>query len=50
MMDPCDPKHVGSNFKYFIIILILSTNYIFVNLFDNKVFLSSLMHGTNMKI
>ena len=25
-------------FKYFIIVLILSTNYIFVNLLDNKVF------------
>ena len=25
-------------FKYFIIILIVSTNYIFVHLFDNKVF------------
>ena len=36
-------------FKYFIIILIVSTNYIFVHLLDNKVFESSLMHGTNMK-
>ena len=25
-------------------------NYIFVHLLDNKVFYSSLMHGTNMKI
>jgi len=34
-------KHVGSNsniFKYFVIILIVSTNYIFVHLLDNKVF------------
>jgi len=37
-------------FKYFIIILIVSTNYLFVHLLDNKVFQSSLMHGTNMKI
>ena len=27
MMDPLCPKHVGSTFKYFII-LIVSTNYI----------------------
>ena len=27
-----------SIFKYFIIILIVSTNYIFVHLLDNKVF------------
>jgi len=27
-----------NNFKYFIIILIVSTNYIFVHLLDNKVF------------
>ena len=50
---PCDPKHVGAIlniFKYFIIIVILSVNYIFVHLLDNKVFESSLMHGTNMKI
>ena len=26
-----------SNFKYFVIILIVSTNYIFVHLLDNKV-------------
>ena len=38
-----------SIFKYFIIILIVSTNYIFVHLLDSKVFRSSLMHGTNMK-
>jgi len=41
MMDPCDSKHVGAIlniFKYFIIILIVSTNYIFVHLLDNKVF------------
>ena len=31
-------------------ILIVSTNYIFVQLLDNKVFWSSLMHGTNIKI
>jgi hypothetical protein len=30
-------------FKYFIIIIILSTNYMFVHLLDNKVFQSSLM-------
>ena len=38
---PCDPKHVGvilNIFKYFIIILIVSTNYISVHLLDNKVF------------
>ena len=36
-----DPKHVGAIlniFKCFIIILIVSTNYIFVHLLDNKVF------------
>ena len=35
------PKHVAAIlniFKYFIIILIVSTNYIFVHLLDNKVF------------
>jgi len=37
-------------FKYFPIILIESTNYIFVHLLDNQVFLSSLIHGTNMRI
>ena len=34
-------ENVGANlniFKYFIIILIVSTNYIFVHLLDNKVF------------
>jgi len=39
MMD--DPKHVGAFlniFKYFVIILIVSTNYIFVHLLDNEVF------------
>jgi len=49
----CDPKHVGTVLnilKYFIIILIVSTNYIFVHLLDSKVFKSSLMHGTNTKI
>ena len=37
----CDPKYVGAIlniFKYFIIILIVPTNYIFVHLLDNKVF------------
>ena len=37
----CDPKHVGAIlniFKDFIIILIVSTNCIFVHLLDNKVF------------
>jgi len=34
----CDRKIVGANFKYFIIILIVSMNYIFVHLLDNKVF------------
>ena len=36
-----NPKHVGAIlniFKYFIIILNVSTNYIFVHLLDNKVF------------
>jgi hypothetical protein len=36
-----DPKHIGAIlniFKYFIIILIVSTNYIFVHLLDHKVF------------
>ena len=40
-MDPCDPKHVGTIlniFKCFIIILTVSTNYIFVYLLDNNVF------------
>ena len=37
-------------FKYFMIILIVSANYTFVHLSDNKVFWSSLMHGTNLKI
>ena len=36
------PKHVGAILniflKYFIIILFVSTNYIFVHLLDNKVF------------
>jgi len=52
MMDPCDPKHDGAIFnilKYFIIIIIVSTNYIFVHLLDNTVLKSSLTHGTNMK-
>ena len=47
------PKYVGiilNIFKCFIVILIVSTNYIFVHLLDIKVFQSSLMHGTNMKI
>ena len=39
-----------NNFKYFIIILIVSTNYIFVHLLDKEVFQSSLKHGTNLKI
>jgi len=41
MMDPCDPKHVGAilnMFKYFIIILIVFTNFIFVHLLDNNFF------------
>ena len=36
-----DPKHVGATlniFKYFIIILIVFMNYIYVHLLDNKVF------------
>jgi len=40
-MDPLWSETYWSNFKYFkyfIIILIVSTNYIFVNLLDNKVF------------
>jgi len=35
----CDPKYVGAilnSFQYYIIILIVSTNYIFVHLLDNK--------------
>jgi len=39
-----------SNYKYFITILIVSTNYTFVHLLDNKLFYSSLIHGTNMNI
>jgi len=38
---PCDPKHVGAILniiKYFIIILVVSTNYIFMHPLDNKVF------------
>jgi len=31
-------RNMLENFKYFIIILIVSTNYIFVHLLDNKVF------------
>ena len=41
-MDRCDPKHVRAIlniFKCFIIILIVSTIYIFVHLLDNKEFL-----------
>jgi len=41
MMDPLWTEKCWNNFnyfKYFIIILIVSTNYIFVYLFDNKVF------------
>ena len=41
MIVPCDPKHVGAILniiKYVIMILIVSTNYIFVHLLDNKVF------------
>ena len=37
-MDPLCPETCWSNFKYIIIILIISTNYIFVHLLDNKVF------------
>jgi len=40
-LDSCDPKHFGAIlkiFKCFIIIVIVSTNYIFVHLLDNKVF------------
>ena len=37
-MDPLWSDTCWSNFKYFIIILIVSTNYIFVHLLDNKVF------------
>ena len=47
-MDPLCSETCWSNFKYFIIILFVSTNYIFVHLLDIEV--SSLMHGTNMKI
>ena len=49
MMDLLSSETCWSNFKYFIIILIVSTSYIFVYLLDNKVFQSSMMHGTNMK-
>ena len=38
MMDPLWSKICWSNFKYFIIILIVSMNYIFVHLLANKVF------------
>jgi len=38
MMDALLSETCRSNFKYFIIILIVSTNYIFVHLLDNKVF------------
>ena len=31
-------RNMLQHFKYFIIILIVSTNYIFVHLLDNKVF------------
>ena len=51
-MDPLRSETCWSNFKYFnyfTIILIVSTNYVFVHLLDNKVFQSSLIHGTNMK-
>jgi hypothetical protein len=51
-MDPLRSETCWSNFKYFkyfIIILIVSTNYIFVRMLDTKVFESSLMHGTNTK-
>ena len=39
MMDPLRSETCWSNFKYFIIILIVSTNYTFVHLLDNKVVL-----------
>jgi len=37
-MDPLWSETCWDNFKYFIIILIVSTNYIFVHLLDNKLF------------
>ena len=37
-------------FKNFIIILIVSTNYIFVHLLDNKVFLNTEVIRTNYKV
>jgi len=37
-MDPLCSETYWSNFKYFIIILTVSTNYTFVHLLDNKVF------------
>ena len=45
------PDHKGSetcwsNFEYFIIILIVSTNYIFVHLLDNKVLQSRSINKT----
>ena len=42
--------HVGANFKYFIIILIVSTNYIFVQLLDNKVFYLTESYKLNQQI
>ena len=48
-MDLLWSETFWSNFKYFIIILIVSTNYIFVLQLDNVVSKSSLMHDTNVK-
>ena len=51
-MDPLWSEICWSIFKYFeifYIILVISSNYIFVHLLDIKVFLSPLKHGTNMK-
>ena len=48
-MDPLWSETCWSNFKYFkyfIIILIVSTNYIFVHLLDNKVFYSNTEYET----
>ena len=50
-MDPLWSETCWSNFKYFkyfIIIIIVSTNYIFVHLLDNKVFWCYLLYTYSM--
>ena len=48
MMDPLWSETCWNNFKYFIIILIVSTNCIFVHLLENKVFWCYLFYTHSM--